>query len=223
METIVISLGGSVVLADDVDTTFYTALKELFSDLKDKNIFVIVGGGPPAREYITRARSLQISEENLDTIGIAVTRVNALFLACQLQKKISEIPCSTQEAIGLDQPLVIMGGTTPGHSTDFVGAELAGLANADLFVIATNVDGVFDKDPRTYADAKMYTSISAQELLEKYGGAWNAAGSNTVIDGPALQKIHDGHIPTIVVNGKQIKNLKKALNHQEFHGTTITM
>ena len=49
METIVISLGGSVVLADDVDTTFYTALKELFSDLKDKNIFVIVGGGPPAR------------------------------------------------------------------------------------------------------------------------------------------------------------------------------
>lgn len=223
MERIVLSLGGSVVLADDVDTTFYASLKELFSDLKDKKIFVIVGGGPPAREYITRARSLQISEENLDTIGIAITRVNALFLACQLQKIISEIPCSTQEAIGLDQPLVIMGGTTPGHSTDFVGAELAGLANADLFVIATNVDGVFDKDPRTYADAKMYTSISAQELLEKYGGAWNAAGSNTVIDGPALQKIHDGHIPTIVVNGKQIKNLKKALNHQEFHGTTITM
>jgi len=222
METIVISLGGSVVLADDVDTTFYTALKELFSDFKDKKIFVIVGGGPPAREYISRARSLHISEENLDAIGIAVTRVNALFLACQLQNKLTEIPSSTQEAIDLDQSLVIMGGTSPGHSTDFVGAELASLANVDLFVIATNVDGVFDKDPKTSDDAKMYTSISAQELLEKYGGSWNAAGSNTVIDGPALQKIHDEHIPTIVVNGKQIKNLKKALNHQEFHGTTIT-
>jgi uridylate kinase len=125
METIVISLGGSVVLADDVDSTFYTGLKELLSAQKDKKIFVIVGGGPPARAYISRARSLHISETLLDAIGIAVTRLNALFLACQLQENITVIPHSTQEAIDLDQSLVIMGGTTPGHSTDFVGAELA--------------------------------------------------------------------------------------------------
>ena len=223
METIVISLGGSVVLADDVDSTYYTALKELLSDLTDKKTFVIVGGGPPAREYIKKARLLQISETNLDSIGIAVTRVNALFLACQLQENINSIPHSTEEALHVDRSIVIMGGTTPGHSTDFVGAEIASLAKADLFVIATNVDGVFDEDPRKHPDAKMYTSISAQELLEKYGGAWNAAGSNTVIDGPALQKIHDEQIPTILVNGKNIKNLKKALNNQPFHGTTITV
>jgi len=223
MDTIVISLGGSVVLADDVDSTFYTELKELLSAQKDKKIFVIVGGGPPARTYISRARKLQISEKKLDNIGIAITRVNALFLACQLLENLTVIPHSTQEALDLDQSLVIMGGTTPGHSTDFVGAELASLAKADLFVIATNVDGVFDKDPRKYDDAKMYASISVQELLEKYGGAWNAAGSNTVIDGPALQKIHDGHIPTIVVNGKNIKNLKNAIYHQPFHGTTISL
>jgi uridylate kinase len=223
MEIIVISLGGSVLLADDIDSNYYTDLKKLLLSQKNKKIFVIVGGGPPARNYISRARALNISEKYLDSIGIAVTRVNALFLACQLQENIYSIPHSTQEAIKSNQSIVIMGGTTPGHSTDFVGAELASLANADLFIIATNVDGVYDRDPRRNSDAKMYPSIPARELLNKYGSSWNAAGSNTVIDGPALQKIQNQHVKTVVINGKNISNFKKLLNHQSFHGTTITV
>jgi uridylate kinase len=221
METIVISLGGSVLLAEDVQTTYYNKLKELLLSQKDKKIFVVVGGGPPARNYISRARSLHISEELLDSIGIAVTRVNALFLASQLQKNIYTIPHSTQEAAQSNQPIVIMGGTTPGHSTDFVGAELASIANADLFIIATNVDGVYDKDPKDSSDATLYSTISAQELLNKYGSVWNKAGGNTVVDGPALQKIKSESIPTIVLNGSNIDNFSNVLNHKPFHGTTI--
>jgi uridylate kinase len=222
METIVISLGGSVLLADDIDPVYYTKLKQLLLfQQKKKKIFIVVGGGPPARNYISRARSLNISEDILDSIGIMVTRVNALFLASQLQKNIYTIPHSTQEAVQSNQSLVIMGGTTPGHSTDFVGAELATLAKADLFVIATNVDGVYDKDPNRYPDAKLYDSISAQTLLQTYGSAWNTAGSNLVIDGPALKKIQTEHIHTVVVNGHDINNLEQVLTHQPFHGTTI--
>ena len=223
MENIVISLGGSVLLGDDVDTSYYTQLKRFLLAQKEKKIFIIVGGGPPARNYISRARSLQISEKFLDSIGIAVTRVNALFLACQIQENIYTIPHSTQEALQLNQSIVIMGGTTPGHSTDFVGAELASLAKADLFIIATNVDGVFDDDPRKNPDAKMYKTISAIKKKKKYGSGWKTAGSNMVIDGPALQKIQNEHLKTIVVNGKNIENLRKVINHQPFHGTTITV
>lgn len=221
MEKVVISLGGSVLLADDVQSSFYDELKKLLLSQKDKKIFVVVGGGPPARNYITRARSLNISEYLLDSIGIAVTRVNALFLASQLQENIYTIPHSVQEAVQSNQQIVVMGGTTPGHSTDFVGAELASELNADLFMIATNVDGVYDKDPRKYDDATLLSLISAQELLKKYGSAWNAAGSNMVVDGPALQKIHDAHINTVVINGSNIDTIKKVLDGQSFHGTTI--
>lgn len=221
MEKVVISLGGSVLLADDVQSSFYDELKKLLLSQKDKKIFVVVGGGPPARNYITRARSLNISEYLLDSIGIAVTRVNALFLASQLQENIYTIPHSVQEAVQSNQQIVVMGGTTPGHSTDFVGAELASELNADLFMIATNVDGVYDKDPRKYDDATLLSLISAQELLKKYGSAWNAAGSNMVVDGPALQKIHDEHINTVVINGSNIDTIKKVLDDQSFHGTTI--
>lgn len=223
MEKIVISLGGSVLLADDVKSSYYTNLKKLLLSQKDKKIFVIVGGGPPARNYITRARSLNISEYLLDSIGIAVTRVNALFLASQLQKTIYTIPHSVQEAVQSNQQIVVMGGTSPGHSTDFVGAELASETHADLFVIATNVDGVFDEDPRKNENARLYSTISAQELLKKYGSAWNAAGSNMVVDGPALQKIHDEHIKTVVINGSNIDTFQNVLNHRSFHGTTITV
>jgi uridylate kinase len=223
MENVVISLGGSVLLADDVQSSFYDELKKLLLSQKDKKIFVVVGGGPPARNYITRARTLNISEYLLDSIGIAVTRVNALFLASQLQDNIYTIPHSVQEAVQSNQQIVVMGGTTPGHSTDFVGAELASKLNADLFMIATNVDGVFDKDPRKFDDATLLSLISAQELLKKYGSAWNAAGSNMVVDGPALQKIHDEHINTVVINGSNINTIQKVLDGKSFHGTTITV
>jgi uridylate kinase len=223
METIVISLGGSVLLGDDIDSSYYTELKRFLLSQQDKKIFIIVGGGPPARNYISRARSLQICEKFLDSIGIAVTRVNALFLACQIQESVYMIPHSTQEALQSNQSIVIMGGTTPGHSTDFVGAEIASMAKADLFIIATNVDGVFDDDPRKNPNVNMYQRISAVDLLKKYGSRWDTAGSNMVIDGPALQKIQKEHVQTIVVNGKNIPNLRKVINHQPFHGTTITV
>jgi uridylate kinase len=222
METIVISLGGSVLLADSVNDAYYNQLKQLLLSFSDKKIFIVVGGGPPARTYISKARLLHFREELLDALGIAVTRINALFLASYFFERDCRIPHTVQEANTSDQSLVVMGGTTPGHSTDFVGAELASLVKADVFVIATNVDGVYDKDPCVNEDAMMYSSISAKELLETYGSSWNTAGSNMVIDGPALEKIYTDKIPTIVINGKNIDTLRNALSHQSFHGTIIT-
>lgn len=221
MDTIVISLGGSVLLSKDIDKSYYESLKKTLQSHNDKKIYVVVGGGPPAREYISRARALQFSELMLDNLGIEITRVNALFLLSYLQNDVSYIPHSTKEAADFEDALVIMGGTTPGHSTDFVGAELASLTKASLFVIATNVDGVYDKDPRKHADAEMYDSISAHDLLETYGSSWNAAGSNTVIDGPALKKIVTDKIPTVVINGKNINTLDDVLSNRSFHGTEL--
>ena len=67
----------------------------------------------------------------------------------------------------MKKKIIIIGGTKPGHSTDYVGAELASKINADKLIIATNVDGVFDKDPNKYKKAKQIREITIDKLINR--------------------------------------------------------
>jgi uridylate kinase len=222
METIIISLGGSVIISEDADITFFKRLVNLLKKLSLKyKILIVIGGGKIARKYIILGRELGLNEEILDDFGIKITRINARFLSSIIEISNKEIPSTTTEAIKIEKPIVIMGGTTPGHSTDLVGAELAEKSGADRFIIATNVDGIYDKDPNKYDDATQLKEITVKELIEKYGTKWNAAGSNIVIDGPALEVIDKIKIPTFIVNGTRLDQLEKAITNQNFEGTRI--
>ena len=117
--------------------------------------------------------------------------------------------------------IVIMGGTIPGHSTDYVGSEIASKTKAEKFIIATNVDGVYNKDPNIYSDAKHIEEITADELIKKYGISWKSAGGNVIIDGPALKKIKNNQIITYVINGKKIDVFENVLFNKKFKGTII--
>jgi uridylate kinase len=222
MTSIVVSIGGSVLLSDDATKRYLKDFVKLFSSLSKKHhIYLVVGGGKTARDYIQRGRILGLSEKDLDTLGILITRVNATMLTRLFSNSNKDIPCSVDDTILHDEPVVIMGGTVPGHSTDYVGAELAAKVNADEFIIATNVDGIFDKDPNKHSDAVMLPELDIEELLSTYGSSWDAAGSNVAIDGPALKKIADHHIQTVVLNGKNLSNLHRFLSKESFVGTTI--
>ena len=222
MDSIVISIGGSIILSEDTDVTFFNELKTLLkNESKNFKIYVIVGGGRTARAYIELGRKLNFKEEFLDEIGIDVTRANAKLLANIIGISNREIPTNTSDAKNIDKPIVVMGGTTPGHSTDMVGAELAEKTNASKFIIATNVDGVYDKDPNKYSDAKQIKEITIDELIEEHGTEWSNAGKNVVIDGPALKIIKRAKIPTFVLNGKKLDELKSVLTNNEFNGTII--
>lgn len=221
-KTIVISLGGSVVLSKDVNHTFFTTLKTFIDDLIETyKLYLIIGGGTTARSYINLGRKQEFSEQNLDWIGIHATRLNALFLSILLTGKNKLIPETIDQALQIKESLIIMGGTTPGHSTDYVGAELAAKTDAKVYIIATNVDGVYDKDPNRHPDAKFLQEVTIDRLLSQYGNHWDTAGKNTVIDGPALQIIKDHQISTVVVDGRNIQAMKQVIEHTSFHGTRI--
>ena len=222
METIVISIGGSVLLSKDADDSFFQGFVKLMEKLsKQYKIYLVVGGGKTARTYIQLGRTLNFNEEQLDEMGIEITRVNAKLLSNILIFSNKKIPHTTGEAKKLKNPVVIMGGTTPGHSTDMVAAELAEKTNASKFIIATNVDGVYDKDPNKYNDAKQIKEISIKKLIDEHGTDWDVAGKNVVIDGPALKIINKSKIPTFVLNGKKLDQLEKAITGQSFNGTKI--
>ena len=222
MQTIVISMGGSVLFPENIDERFFEKLIKLFEKLSKKyKIYLIVGGGKTARKYIKLGRTLGLNEIKLDEIGIKVTRINAEILANLLGNSNQKIPYTTDEAKKMTDEIVIMGGTTPGHSTDMVGAELAQKTHSSKFIIATNVDGIYDKDPNEFSDAKKYDEITIDELIKKYGTNWESAGKNMVIDGPALGIIKREKIPTYVLNGNNLDELEKAITNQKFTGTKI--
>ena len=222
MKTVVVSIGGSVVLSDEADVPFLINLTSLFKRISnDYKLFVIVGGGKIARRYIQLGRELGFDEDTLDLIGIDVTRVNSRIIAHLLGVSNTEIPRTTSDALKLDFPIVVMGGTDPRHSTDLVGAELAEKTGAVRFVNATNVDGIYDKDPNKYKDAKQLKEVSIDNLIEKYGTTWGTAGKNIFMDEPSLEIIKKAKLPTFVVNGKRLDQLEKALLGQSFDGTII--
>jgi uridylate kinase len=217
---IVISVGGSVILSQNA--SYLRKLADLLEKSCNKHkIFVVAGGGKTAREYIKLGRDLNFEEEFLDSIGIEITRINAKILANLFRVSNKEIPLSTNEAKDIDKPIVVMGGTSPGHSTDMVAAELAEKTKADLLIIATNVDGIYDRDPNKYKDAKKLEKVSIEKLITEYGTSWKSAGENMVVDGPALKIIKRANLKTFVLNGKKLHELERAINKQEFNGTVI--
>ncbi len=222
-ECIVISLGGSVVVAEDTAPSYFKQLSALLKRFsREYRFYIVIGGGTYARSYINRGRTFDFSESQLDELGIMVTRVNTRFMSFILDIDQKRIPETTDDAVLMRSDIVLMGGTVPGHSTDFVGAELAMKLKAS-YIIATNVDGVYDKDPRKYNNAVFLPFVDINDLLKQYGSSWKSAGSNMVIDGPALKIINDHHIPTSVLNGKNLDELQHIFEKKPFHGTKINV
>jgi len=215
---VVIAFGGSLI---DFDKDYFQKFKRMIEEIsKEHRLFIVVGGGRVAREYIKFGREMNLSEEELDVIGIDATRLNAR-LVSYILKANRDIPESTDEAKNLKSKIVVMGGTTSGHSTDAVAAELAEKIDADLLVIATDVDGIYDKDPKKYQDAKLFREISIDKLIEMCGTEWKRAGENVAVDGPALSIAKRSRYDIIVVNGKKLDNLRRAILKEDFTGTKI--
>src|SRR3990172_12206929 len=151
METVVVSLGGSVLAPGDPDAAYVRRLAALLAELsRSVKLFVVTGGGKTARAYIEAGRALGAPEAFLDRLGIKVTRLNARLLIAALGgKSPDEMPHTIEEAVaaGGSARLVVMGGTTPGHTTDAVAGELAEAVGAARLVNATSVDGVYSADP----------------------------------------------------------------------------
>lgn len=230
MERVAIAFGGSVLAPAELDTGFLKALAERILEWsRDRQLLIVTGGGNPARRYITAARGAGVAEESLDRIGIAATRLNAQTLAAVLHACGAdvnlEVPHSVNQALRFagQNHIVVMGGTVPGHSTDYVGIELAAEAGAQRVVVATNVDGVYTRDPNKHRDAKHIPQMTFEELLQVITEReWTAAGAPGVIDGPGTVLLATKGVPACVVDGHDLENLGKAVTGKGFRGTSVS-
>ncbi|MFQ6105478.1 MAG: UMP kinase [Candidatus Hydrothermarchaeaceae archaeon] len=220
---VVIDLGGSVVASPTPNVTYIKDFSNLLVKLHKEGykIMVVVGGGNIAKEYIASARELGAGEKSCDLVGIAAARLNAMLLTSALGSyALGRIPESVDNVE--TEKILVMGGVKPGQTTDAVAAELAAVSSADLLVIATNVDGVYDSDPKKSRSAKKIPRLTAGELVKIVSDGGYKAGSANVVDPVAARIIRDRKIRTIVVDGRNIDNIKNAILGKKHNGTLIS-
>ena len=225
MKKIVISVGGSILITGKDDIEFIGQLADMLNKVKDeRRIFVVVGGGRLAREYIALAREIGSDETYLDEIGIMATKMNAMILISALKGNTNPFPFDDLErAVGEmnAHDILVLSGIKPGQTTDTVAVELAERVGADLFINATSVDRVYDKDPKKNPEAKGFDHLTFEGLQEIVGTTLDHAGTNIVIDPVAAGVITRSKIRTYVLNGRDLDNFANALSDKEFIGTVI--
>ena len=221
----VVSIGGSVLVPDlDADRVadFAASVDDLVAD--GVTLGVVVGGGAIAREYIGAARSLRANEIELDGLGIAATRLNARLLIAALGERATPSPATDYEAAGAALrrgDIAVMGGVTPGQTTDAVSAALAEYVGADLLIYATSVPGVFSADPRASSEAKKFEEISAGELVDVIADIEMSAGASAPVDLLAAKLIERSGMRTIVLDGTDPERIERAIHTGEHDGTDV--
>ena len=220
---IVAAIGGSILLQDYNAERFKEYAKLLKELSQEHEMFVVVGGGKPAREYIGVVRDLGAGEAKCDDIGIEVTRVNAKLLLLALGDfAYQRVPHNFQEALEFSATgkIVVMGGTEPAHSTDAVSAILAEYIQADMLVNLTAVDGLYTKDPKKFDDAELIEEITASDMMEIISGNEVKAGTYEFIDTTAIQMIKRSNLETVIANGNDPQNLIRAIKGEKI-GTRV--
>lgn len=222
---IVLSLGGGIVNPEGTPDSEY--VKKLVKLLRDSkyNFGIVVGGGRTARLYAQAARELGANEFESDEIAIMSTRQNAALLATAMQGDACPTVFSefdgARKAAG-QYRVVIMGGTIPGISTDTDAALLAEALHAEKLINLSNVDAIYDSNPKTNPNAKKYSKLYYTDLISlATRGDSRKAGENFVFDLLACKIIARSSIEAHFINGRNLDDVKKAIDGKAHTGTVI--
>ncbi len=186
-----------------------------------KHLVVVVGGGPIARSYINAARVLKANRSLQDILGLEAAKLNARLLIAGLGGEAYPRPPDTLEE-ALEQTttgrIVVAGGFQPGQSTAMVAALLAEAINASKLLVASTVDGVYDRDPRRYPNAKLLRRLKYYELRRVLQQSVEP-GHYELLDYQAISILERSCIKCVVFNGLEPRRLLEAL--EERTGTII--
>lgn len=199
-----------------IDPSFIKYLAKEIKDVYEEGveIAIVIGGGNIFRG--NQGAKLGLDRATADYMGMLATVMNALALQDALEKE--DMPTRVMSAIEMRQIaepyirrrairhlekariVIFAAGTgSPFFTTDTTGALRAAEIKADVLLKATKVDGIYDKDPSKYSDAKKLDEISYLDAINK---------NLKVMDHTALTLCMENKLPIIVFNIKQKGSLK---------------
>ncbi|MFO7711476.1 MAG: UMP kinase [Candidatus Woesearchaeota archaeon] len=206
----VLSLGGSLVVPEGVDVSFLNELQDIILSSGEKFV-VICGGGKLARTYQGYGKSLGLGSEDLDWVGIRATQLNAELVRGMLgAERITDFtkPVNAQISVGA--------GIEPGCSTDMRAVQAASFGGKCINL--SNIDYVYDSDPRTNPDAKKFETLSWKEYRNLIDKKWSP-GLNVPFDPVAAEEAEKNGCPVVFINN--LDKLRKILAGEKVEGTYI--
>ncbi|KAK7399399.1 hypothetical protein VNO78_10581 [Psophocarpus tetragonolobus] len=190
-------------------------------------VALVVGGGNIFRGS-SWAGSSGLDRSSADYIGMLATVMNAIFLQATMESigiptrvqtafRMSEVaePYIRRRAVRhLEKGRVVIfaaGTGNPFFTTDTAAALRCAEINAEVVLKATNVDGVYDEDPKRNPQARLLDTLTYQEVTSK---------DLSVMDMTAITLCQENNIPVVVFNLNKPGNIEKAIKGERV-GTLI--
>jgi len=223
----VISLGGSLIVPDSVDTAFLLSFKravaEYLSEDRMRKLILVCGGGATARKYQQAYLKIvpDASPDELDWIGIRATRINAELVKNIFREYTADTVVTDPTAVSIFAGrILVASGWKPGFSTDYDSVMLAEKFFADTIINLSNIEKVYTDDPRKNPDAVPIERITWPDFQKLVGNVWKP-GINVPFDPVASKKAAQNGFTVIIASGANIENLINILNGRDFTGTSI--
>jgi uridylate kinase len=219
-------LGGSLIIPDKIDGLFLKNFKKFIEEevSKGKRFIIICGGGKIARRYCESAKEIvNITPTELDLLGIEATKLNAKLIQVLLHEiSYPDIVSDPSKKIkNFKQEVLIASGWKPGFSTDYDAVMLAKQFKVERIINMTNIDFVYDKDPKKYKNAKPFKEIKWGDYLSLIRNDW-IPGINYPFDPIASKEALKNNMKVFIVDGKDLRNIKTLLEENKFKGTLIS-
>ena len=225
-EYVVVSVGGSLIVPDDIDVAFLKSFRELILRKTEQGLsfFIITGGGRTARKYQHAAEDIRggLSREDIDWLGIHSTRLNAhLMRALFLEEAQARIVKNPTRGLRANKPVIIGAGWKPGWSTDYCAVIAAKRLGAKKLVNLSNIDYVYTADPKINPEAKKIEKIGWSEFRELIPKDWDP-GLSSPFDPVAAREAQSAHLEVAIMNGKKLEEFEKYLDGKPFTGSVIS-
>jgi uridylate kinase len=190
------------------------------------DLCLVIGGGNIFRGVAATTKGM--SRSNADYVGMIATIMNAIAMQDALEKEgVPTRVLSALEVRELCEPyirrrairhlekervVIFAAGTgNPYFTTDTAACLRAMETDCEVILKATNVDGVYDKDPKKHSNAKFYKELSYIEALQK---------GLKVMDSTAISLCMDNELPIVVFNLNKNGNIKRAIMGEDI-GTIV--
>lgn len=227
-KTVIISLGGSLIVPDEIDWEFVRGFKEVIKKQIEKGykFIIITGGGKLARRYQEAAIRVtnKLTDDDRDWLGIHATRMNAHFIRTIFRDNahpvINKNPNDLENFYNFKEPILVAAGWRPGFSTDYDAVVLGKYFDVTKVVNLSNIDYVCNKDPNKFSDAKKLEEISWIDFRKMVGDVWDP-GMNAPFDPIASKIAEESQMEVVIMNGKKLDNLENYLEGKKFRGTVI--
>mgnify|MGYP001571555392 FL=1 len=223
-KVIVLSLGGSQIIPDDVNYRYLNDFKDvLLKNKKNYKFIIVCGGGSLARKYIKAIEFSKQNEKFQSLAGISATRTNARFMNYFFGIDPEQGIPHTMDAVKnyIKKMDIIFCGALeykPHQTSDSTSAEIAKQFKTE-FVNLTDVKGLHDKNPKEYKDAKFIPEITWENFNKLANKIKFHPGQHFVLDQTAAKMILKNKTPTYIIESP--KELDNLLNGKKFVGTRI--